>query len=120
MAGIPRSRAGEPSRHVLLLDALARRLAGAAVPDAVLGSLRPRYPRFILNRLEGHLWRVFSPPMIAVLRCASSQLVGGRHSSRLEWPSLIAPVSRDRAIGAGRSADQTGTASWSYPHGSRS
>jgi hypothetical protein len=61
---------------------LARRLAGAAVPDAVLGSLRPRYPQFILNRLEGHLLASLFP---SDYRCPSVRL------TRRLWEAAIAP-----------------------------
>jgi hypothetical protein len=61
---------------------LARRLMGAAVPDATLNVLRPPYPEFIVNRLERYLLVALVP---SANRCPSVRL------SRLLWEIAIAP-----------------------------
>jgi hypothetical protein len=61
---------------------LARRLTGATVPDAVLASLSPPYPDFVIRRLERHL-------VVNLLasddRCPSVWL------GRKLWETAIAP-----------------------------
>jgi hypothetical protein len=61
---------------------LARRLAAARVPDMVLDSLRPPYPAFIVNRLEGHLLASLVP---SHSRCPSVGL------NRRLWEVAVAP-----------------------------
>jgi hypothetical protein len=61
---------------------LARRLTGAAVPDATLESLRPPYPTFIVNRLERHLLANLVP---SANSCPSVRL------RRRLWEMAIAP-----------------------------
>jgi hypothetical protein len=61
---------------------LARRFAGAAVPDHVLKSLRPPYPEYIVDRLERHLVSSLFP---SEDRCPSVRL-----TQRL-WEMAILP-----------------------------
>jgi hypothetical protein len=61
---------------------LAQRLAGAAVPDEVLLSLRPPYPEFIVQRLERHLVSNLFP---SESRCPSVWL-----ANRL-WEAAFSP-----------------------------
>ena len=85
---------------------LARRLAGAPVPDTVLRSLRPRYPEFILNRLEGHLLVSLFP---SDDRCPSVRL------TRRLWEAAIAP----RWSGHGSSRPSHVTERWVQRAGRR-
>jgi len=62
---------------------LTRRLTGASVPGAVLDSLRPPYPEFIVNRLERHLLASLFPSRN---RCPSVLL------TRRLWEVAIAPA----------------------------
>ena len=61
---------------------LTRRLTGAPVPGAVLDSLRPPYPEFIVNRLERHLLASLFP---SDNRCPSVRL------TRRLWEVAVAP-----------------------------
>jgi hypothetical protein len=61
---------------------LARHLAGAAVPDDVLASLRPPYPEFIIERLERHFASNLFP---SDARCPSVSL------TRWLWEAGVLP-----------------------------
>jgi hypothetical protein len=70
---------------------LARRLVGADVPDTVLASLRPRYPEFIVERLERHFGSNLFPSRT---RCPTLWL------GRRLWEAGISP--RSSGHGAAR------------------
>jgi hypothetical protein len=61
---------------------LARLLTGATIPDGVLGSLAPPYPKFVIRRLERYL---IASLLASEDRCPSVRL------GRKLWETAIAP-----------------------------
>jgi hypothetical protein len=61
---------------------MARHIAGAAVPDDVLASLRPPYPELVIGRLERHFTSSLLP---SEQTCPSVKL------SRLLWEAGVSP-----------------------------